>query len=67
MTEAPWYQNMPTQITAADYEALPEDFSSTIEVIDGHIVKCESPSRLHNRVARRLATALEQARKPEPA
>ncbi|GAA3239540.1 Uma2 family endonuclease [Actinocorallia longicatena] len=66
MTEAPWYENMPTQITSADYEALPEDFCRTIEVIDGHIVKCESPSRLHNRVARRLATALEQARKPEP-
>jgi Uma2 family endonuclease len=61
-----WYRWIPEQITAQDYEDLPEDFCQTIEVIDGHLVKCESPSWLHNRVARRLAAALEQARKPEP-
>jgi Uma2 family endonuclease len=61
-----WYRWIPEQITAQDYEALPADFCRTIEVIDGHIVKCESPSRLHNRVARRLAAALEQGRKPDP-
>lgn len=55
-----------TLITAAEYEALPEDICRTIEVVDGHIVKCETPSRLHNRVVRRLATVLELARKPEP-
>lgn len=61
-----WYRGIPDQITAQEYEALPEDFCRTIEVIDGHIVKCESPSRLHNRVARRLAAALETGRTPEP-
>ncbi|MFC7384351.1 Uma2 family endonuclease [Sphaerisporangium rhizosphaerae] len=61
-----WYRWIPDQITAEDYKALPEDFCRTIEVIDGHIVKCESPSRMHNRVGRRLAATLEQARKPEP-
>ncbi|MEO3787753.1 Uma2 family endonuclease [Actinocorallia sp. B10E7] len=61
-----WYRWIPEQITAQEYEALPEDFRRTIEVIDGHIVKCESASRLHNRVARRLAAVLEQGRKPEP-
>jgi Uma2 family endonuclease len=61
-----WYRWIPAQITAEEYEALPEDFCRTIEVIDGHIVKCESASRLHNRVARRLASALELGRKPEP-
>jgi Uma2 family endonuclease len=61
-----WYRWIPAQITAQEYEALPEDFCRTIEVIDGHIVKCESASRLHNRVGRRLAAALEQGRKPEP-
>jgi Uma2 family endonuclease len=68
MTIAPhdWYRWIPAQITAQEYEELPEDFCRTIEVIDGHIVKCESASRLHNRVARRLATALENGRKPEP-
>jgi Uma2 family endonuclease len=68
MTSRPadWYRWIPDQITAQEYEALPPDFCRTIEVIDGHIVKCESPSRLHNRIARRLAAALEGARKPEP-
>lgn len=66
MSAAEWYRWIPEQITAEEYEALPEDFCATIEVIDGHIVKCESPSRAHNRVGRRLATTLEQHRKPEP-
>ncbi|WP_433600583.1 Uma2 family endonuclease [Nocardia sp. CA-135953] len=61
-----WYRWIPEQITARDYELLPEDFGRTIEVIDGHIVKCESPSRLHNRVARRMAARMEAGRKPEP-
>ncbi|WP_433660940.1 Uma2 family endonuclease [Nocardia sp. CA-128927] len=61
-----WYRWIPEQITARDYELLPEDFCRTIEVVDGHIVKCESPSRLHNRVARRIATHMEAGRKPEP-
>ncbi len=61
-----WYRWIPEQITAQEYEALPEDFCRTIEVIDGHIVKCESASRLHNRVGRRLASVLEEGRKPEP-
>jgi Uma2 family endonuclease len=61
-----WYRWIPDQITARDYELLPPEFCRTIEVIDGHIVKCESPSRLHNRVARRMAAHMEAARKPEP-
>ncbi len=61
-----WYRWIPEQITARDYELLPEDFCRTIEVVDGHIVKCESPSRLHNRVARRMAARMEAGRKPEP-
>ncbi|MEV6136422.1 Uma2 family endonuclease [Nocardia sp. NPDC051990] len=36
------------------------------EVIDDHIVKCESSSRLHKRVARRMAARMEAGRKPEP-
>jgi Uma2 family endonuclease len=66
MSAADWYRWIPEQITAQEYEALPEDFCATIEVIDGHIVKCESPSMMHNRVGRRLAASLELRRKPEP-
>lgn len=61
-----WWRRIPTQITEQDYAALPEEFCRTIEVVDGHIVKCESPSRLHNRIGARLLAALEQGRKPQP-
>ncbi|MFD0683407.1 Uma2 family endonuclease [Actinomadura fibrosa] len=61
-----WYKWVPDQITAEDYERLPEDFCRSIEVIDGHMVKCESPSRVHNRVAYNLTTAFKAGRKPEP-
>lgn len=61
-----WIDDFPAQITAEEYEALPEEFCRTIEVIDGHIVKCESPSRLHNRVALNLAVSFKENRKPEP-
>jgi Uma2 family endonuclease len=61
-----WIDDFPAQITAEEYEALPEEFCRTIEVIDGHIVKCESPSRLHNRVALNLAVTFKENRKPEP-
>jgi len=59
-----WFEEFPDQITAEDYAALPEDFCKTIEVIDGHVVKCESPSRVHNRVALNLAVAFKAGRKP---
>jgi Uma2 family endonuclease len=61
-----WIDDFPAQITAEEYEALPAEFCQTIEVIDGHIVKCESPSRLHNRVALNLAVTFKGNRKPEP-
>ena len=65
-TRYSWIKEFPAQITAEEYEALPEEFCRTIEVIDGHILKCESPSRLHNRVARKMAVTFEENRKPEP-
>lgn len=61
-----WYRWIPEQIIARDYELLPEDFCRTIEVVDGHIVKCERPSRLHNRVARRMAARMEAGGRPKP-
>jgi Uma2 family endonuclease len=66
VTHYSWMDEFPAQITAEEYEALPEEFCQTIEVIDGHILKCESPSRLHNRVARKMAAMFEENRKPEP-
>src|SRR5258708_6010173 len=63
---ADWYRWIPEQITAEEYAELPEEFCRSIEVIDGHIVKCESPSRVHNRVGFNLAGALKAGRKPSP-
>jgi Uma2 family endonuclease len=48
-------------LTAADYDALPEDVCRQIEVVDGAIIVCPSPSRSHQRVARHLANVLENA------
>jgi Uma2 family endonuclease len=61
-----WYRWIPEQITAEEYAELPEEVSRSIEVIDGHLVKCESPSRVHNRVAFNMAAAFKAGRKPTP-
>jgi Uma2 family endonuclease len=63
MTTPDWY-SLPETITEDDYEALPEDVCRTIEVVYGHVIRCQSPSPEHNRVARRLANAIESARSP---
>jgi Uma2 family endonuclease len=65
-TPCGWLDEFPDQITAEDYATMPEELSRTIEVIDGHIVKCESPSRVHNRVAYTMAAVLKEGREPAP-
>ena len=64
MTRPEWYDIYPEIITEPEYEALPESVSRTIEVVYGRIIRCESPVPEHNRIARRLANALEAARSP---
>jgi Uma2 family endonuclease len=64
MPSQEWYDELPEFITEAQYRALNEEISRTIEVVFGHVIKCESPTPRHNRIARRLANALESARPP---
>jgi Uma2 family endonuclease len=59
-----WYEELPEFITEEQYRALNEEISRTIEVVFGHVIKCESATPRHNRIARRLANALESARPP---
>src|SRR5262245_52914241 len=47
-------------VTAEDYEALPEDIARTIEIVDGSVVFCQSPTRAHQRACRRVAALLER-------
>jgi Uma2 family endonuclease len=53
--------DVPDGLTAADYEALPEDICRRIEIVDGAIIVNAAPRRLHQDICRRLAHALEAA------
>jgi Uma2 family endonuclease len=59
-----WFDDFPVSVTEAEYRDLDEDIARTIEIVHGHVIKCESPTPRHNRIARRLANALETARSP---
>jgi Uma2 family endonuclease len=64
MSSPGWLDGLPEYLTEADYRDLPEEISRTIEIVHGHVIKCESPTPGHNRIARRLANALEASRSP---
>ena len=53
-------------ITEADYAALPSEVCKSIEVVDGRVIFCESPTPAHQRVSRNLTMALIVARPPIP-
>lgn len=59
-----WFDELPEYMTEADYHGLSEEISRTVEIVHGHVIKCESPSPQHNLIARRLSFALESARSP---
>jgi Uma2 family endonuclease len=62
MTALPdWMVLPPGGLSAAEYEALPEEVCRRIEVVDGAIVVTPAPRRLHQIIARRLANELELA------
>lgn len=51
----------PEPITIETWRELHEDFCRQVEVVDGAAVRCESPTRAHQKAARRLASMLETA------
>jgi Uma2 family endonuclease len=59
-----WFDELPEYMTEAEYRELSEEISRTIEIVHGHVIKCESPIPRHNLIARRLSFALETARSP---
>ncbi|HEX4060729.1 MAG TPA: Uma2 family endonuclease [Streptosporangiaceae bacterium] len=65
MTALPDWMNLPPGgLSAEEYEALPPDICRRIEVVDGAIIVNAAPRRLHQDIARRLATILEAVGRP---
>lgn len=62
MTALPdWMAAHPDGLTAAEYEALPEDICRRVEIVDGAVVVTPAPRRAHQIVARHLANVIEDA------
>lgn len=53
-------------LTEEQYDALPDQVRKLIEVIDGHVIVCQSGTPEQTDAARRLANRLEAARPAEP-
>jgi Uma2 family endonuclease len=51
----------PEPITLAIWQELPEEFCRQVELVDGQAVRCASPTRTHQRIARALTNQLEVA------
>jgi Uma2 family endonuclease len=60
MTALPdWMMSHPEGLTAADYDALSEEISRRIEIVDGAIVVNAAPRRAHQEVVYNLTSALK--------
>src|SRR5215469_5857145 len=64
MTALPDWMDLPDGMSAEDYEALPEEISRRIEIVDGAIIVNAAPRRLYQDICRRLANVLETASGP---
>ncbi|MBO2446507.1 Uma2 family endonuclease [Actinomadura barringtoniae] len=51
----------PEPITVEIWKQLPEEFCRQVEVLNGEAIRAESPSREHQKAARRLADMIESA------
>jgi hypothetical protein len=50
---------LPEPITLEIWRKLPEDYCRQVEVANGQAIRCEAPSRPHQKAARRLADMIE--------
>jgi Uma2 family endonuclease len=68
MSSPPAWTSDPTSLilTEEQYDALPDQVRKLIEVIDGHVIFCQSGTPEHSDVSRRLANRLEAARPEDP-
>lgn len=68
MTTLPAWTSDPGSLTLTEeqYDALPDQVRKLIEVIDGHVIFCQSGTPEHSDVSRRLANRLEAARPEQP-
>jgi Uma2 family endonuclease len=53
-------------LTEEQYDGLPDQARKLIEVIDGHVIFCQSGTPEHSDVARRLANRLEAVKPDDP-
>ena len=49
-------------LTEDQYDGLPDHVRKMVEVIDGHVIFCQSGTPEHSDVARRLANRLEASK-----
>jgi hypothetical protein len=45
MSSPGWFDDFPEYMTETEYRDLSEEISRTIEIVHGHVIKCESPTR----------------------
>ena len=46
-----WFNDLPEYMTEAEYRDLSEEISRAIEIVHGHVIRCESPVSRHNWVS----------------
>ena len=68
MSSLPTWTTDPDSLTLTEdqYDELPDQVRKLIEVIDGHVIFCQSGTPEHSDVGRRLANRLEAASPQEP-
>jgi Uma2 family endonuclease len=68
MSSPPAWASDPASLvlTEEQYDALPDQVRKLIEVIDGHVIFCQSGTPEHSDVSRRLANRLEAAKPQDP-